>query len=57
LAVILPQQAQALRRDKERVMIGHHRDHRPAELWMCALSMAAVSAPVALAWAWFLLHR
>ncbi len=35
-------------------MGGQHQQTR-SDLWPCVLSMLAVSAPVAMAWTWFLL--
>ena len=35
-------------------MIGHHAPRRGVDLLPSLLSMAAVAAPVALAWAWLL---
>lgn len=37
-------------------MIGYHPPRRGHELLPCVLSMAAVAAPVALAWGWLLLN-
>jgi hypothetical protein len=38
-------------------MIGDRKDQGLGDIWSCIFGMAAVGAPVALAWSWFILHR